>query len=90
MPQCVGAVDSCHVPISFPAKNRTDYYNQKGWYSMSVVDHSYCFIDVNVGWPGSVHDACVFAHSSIYKNKNENNLLPDKRMTSKYSPVFSW
>ena len=59
--QCVGAIDGCH-PISSPAVNRTDYYNRNGWYSMilqGVVDHSYCFMNINVGWPGSVHDACV-------------------------------
>lgn len=63
VPQCVGAVDGCHIPSSSPAMNRTDYYNRKGWYSMilqGVVDHSYRFIDINVGWPGSVHDARVF------------------------------
>ena len=84
VPQCVGAVDGCHIPISSPAMNRTDYYNRKGWYSMilqGVVDHSYRFIDINVGWPGSVHDAHVFAHSSIYKNITDNNFLPDKSIT---------
>ena len=84
VPQCVGAVDGCHIPISSPAMNRTDYYNRKGWYSMilhGIVDHSYRFIDINVGWPGSVHDARVFAHSSIYKNITDNNFLPDKSIT---------
>ena len=49
--QCVGAIDGCHIPIAAPANSCTDYYNRKGWYSMilqGVVDHSYCFIDVNV------------------------------------------
>ena len=46
-----------------------------------VVDHSYWFIDVNIGWPGSVHDACVFSHSSIYKKITEHILLPDRTIT---------
>ena len=64
--------------------SRTDYYNHKGWYSIilqGVVDHSYQFMDINVGWPGSVHDARVFAHSSVYKKITEQTLLPDKNIT---------
>ena len=77
VPQCVGAIDGCHIPISSPAMNRTDYYNRKGWHSMilqGVVDHSYCFMDINVGWPGSIHDARVFAQSALYQNITENHL----------------
>ena len=29
-PQCFGAVDGCHVPISAPGHLHTDYYNRKG------------------------------------------------------------
>ena len=60
VPQCIGAIDGTHVPIAAPEENHTDYYNRKGWYSMilqGLVDHNYCFLDINVGWPGSVHDA---------------------------------
>ena len=61
MVQCAGSIDGCHIPVTPPALHHTDYYNRKGWYSMlvqAVVDHKYLFIDVCVGWPGSVHDAC--------------------------------
>ena len=66
VPQCFGAVDGCHIPICAPSEQHTDYYNQKGWYSMIIqglVDANYRFLDVCIGWPGSVHDARVFAHS---------------------------
>ena len=59
VPQCVGAIDGCHIPIAAPVGNHTDYYNRKGWYSMilqGVVDADYCFSDICIGWPGSVHD----------------------------------
>ena len=52
--------------INAPELNHTDYYNRKGWYSIliqAIVDHQYLFRDICVGWPGSVHDAQVFANS---------------------------
>ena len=84
VPQCVGAIDGCHIPVASPAMSRTDYYNRKGWYSVilqGVVDHSYRFIDINVGWPGSVHDARVLSQSSIFQKITSGELLPDKTIT---------
>ena len=81
VPQCVGAIDGCHIPISAPVDNHTNYYNRKGWYSMiqqGLVDANYWFLDICVGWPGSVHDAHVFAHSDLYAKITDKELLPDK------------
>ncbi|XP_065892383.1 uncharacterized protein [Dysidea avara] len=81
VPQCFGAVDGCHVPISVPCENHTEYYNRKGWYSMLIqglADANYCFLDICVGWPGSVHDARVFSHSNLYSKITRGQLLPDK------------
>ena len=36
-------------------------------------------IDMNVGWPGSVHDARVLVQSALYQNISENH-LPDNPM----------
>ena len=65
MIQCLGSIDGSHIPVMPPALNHTDYYNRKGYYSMilqAVVDHNYMFRDINIGWPGSVHDALVFVN----------------------------
>ena len=69
VPQCAGAIDGTHFPVCAPLLNHTDYYNRKGNYSVNmqaVVDNQYRFLDIYVGWPGSVHDTRVFAHSSLY------------------------
>ena len=77
-PQCAGAIDGTHIPVTPPALNHTDYYNRKGWYSVilqAVVDHRYVFRDINVGWPGSVHDARGLANSSLFKEAENGVIL---------------
>ena len=53
----------------------------------NFVDHLYCFIDSNVGWSGSILDACVFArvfaNSFKYKKIIEENLLPCRTLAIK-------
>ena len=46
-----------------------------------LVDANYRFMDVCVGWPGSVHYARVFAHSSLYKEIEHNKILPNKTIS---------
>ena len=84
MVQCAGAIDGSHVPVTPPALHHTDYYNRKGWYSMviqAVVDHKYLFRDVCVGWPGSVHDACVLVNSAVYQKASRRELMSGNEIT---------
>ena len=77
-PQCVGAVDGCHIPIVSPQDCPADYYNRKGWHSIilqGTVDFRGWFTDIYVGWPGRVHDARVFANSSLYSRGQQNTLF---------------
>ena len=80
-PQCAGTIDGSHIPIIAPSENRNDYYNRKGWYSVilqAVCDHRYRIWDIDVGWPGKVHDARVFANSAIYRAGEAGVLFPDR------------
>ena len=55
--------------------------NRKGWYSIilqAVCDHNYIITDMNVGWPGRVHDGRVFGNSELYYKGETNDLFPQK------------
>ena len=81
-PQCAGAVDGSHIPIKAPSEFHADYYNRKGWYSIilqGLVDSNYKFIDINIGWPGKVHDARVFSNSSVFTKGQNGSLFPADR-----------
>ena len=77
-PQCGGAIDGSHIPIIAPQQFHTDFFNRKGWHSIilqGVVDGKYRFMDITVGWPGSVHDARVFTNSDIYHMGQDDGLF---------------
>ena len=68
--QYAGAVDGTHIAILSPEDYPADYYNRKGWYSIlmqDMVNHLGHFMDIYIGWPGRVHDARVFANSTLYQ-----------------------
>ena len=78
-PQCAGVVDGTHIPIVSPQVYPADYFNRKDWHSIIIqgtVNHLGVFVDVYIGWPGHVHDACVFSNSTLYQKGQEKSLLP--------------
>jgi len=76
--ELIGAIGGTNIPIIAPREVPADYYNRKGFYSIilqAVVNSSYKFWNVNIGWAGRVHDARVFANSTIYALFQSGNLL---------------
>ena len=81
-PQCIGAVGGTHISLQKPTDNPSTFINRKGYYSLNVqacVDYRYCFFDVVIKWPGSVHDARVFSNSAINQKLRDGRIPPCKK-----------
>ncbi|XP_064622556.1 uncharacterized protein LOC135484802 [Lineus longissimus] len=79
-PNSIGAIDGTHIPIMAPPQYHTDFYNRKCYYSyncQAFVDDRYCFRDLCVGMPGSLHDARVLAYSDLFKEFEVHGYLND-------------
>lgn len=79
-PQCVGVIDSCHIPISAPPQYHRDFLNGKGWHSVvlqGVVDDTGKFWDVCTGSSGSSLDAKILRNSDLWTTATERRLFPD-------------
>ncbi|XP_065441192.1 probable phospholipid-transporting ATPase IIB isoform X6 [Chrysemys picta bellii] len=83
-PNCGGAIDGTHIPILGPDHQASQYINRKGYFSMvlqALVDHRGRFTNINVGWLGKVHDACVFRNSGLFRWLQEGIYFPDHKIT---------
>ena len=77
MMQCFGCIDGTHIKIRRPLENSQDYFCYKQYFSLNVqavCNYRGLFLDVDCRWPGSVHDAKMFANSSICQKLKNNEL----------------
>ncbi|XP_050821548.1 uncharacterized protein LOC127057009 [Gopherus flavomarginatus] len=83
-PNCSGAIDRTHISILGPDHQGSQYINRKGYFSMvlqALVDHKRHFININVGWPGTVHDARIFRNSGLCERLQQGIYFPDQKIT---------
>jgi hypothetical protein len=79
----IGSIDGTHFILqNAPTKDKEVYFTRKKRYALQcqgIVDHRGIFINYDVGWPGSVHDAKVYRNSYFYSNRSslikENDFL---------------
>ncbi|XP_012717788.2 putative nuclease HARBI1 [Fundulus heteroclitus] len=68
--RCVGAIDGCHIRIKAPLPGTaSEYLNRKQFHSIllqAICDSTGKFLDVFVGYPGSVHDTTVLKNSPVF------------------------
>ncbi|CAM5092241.1 unnamed protein product, partial [Eretmochelys imbricata] len=83
-PNCGGVIDGTHIPILGPDHQGSKYINRKGYFSMvlqALLDHKGRFTNINVGWPGKVHDACIFRNSGLWEQLQQSTYFPDQKIT---------
>ena len=57
-----------HIKIKRPVDSPTNYVNRNSNFTLNCQGtggYNYCFIDVLIKWPGSVHDARMFGNSAL-------------------------
>ncbi|CAM5127329.1 unnamed protein product [Natator depressus] len=47
----------------------------------ALVDHKGRFTNINVGWPGKVHDALIFKNSGLFQQLQQGTFFPDQKIT---------
>ena len=70
IPQVIGCVDGTHIPIVQPPENSHDYISYRMKFSLkcqAICNENGYFTDVELRWPGSVHDARVCVYISVYR-----------------------
>ena len=91
IPQVIGCINGTHIRIKKPLKNSHDYFCYKQFYSLNchaICDEKRFFVDVEVRWPGSVHDARVFHNCEVNQRFRDKRSLPSTKKSFQDIPQY--
>uniref|UniRef100_T1J7F6 DDE Tnp4 domain-containing protein n=1 Tax=Strigamia maritima TaxID=126957 RepID=T1J7F6_STRMM len=75
LPNCIAYIDGSHIRLSRePSGDGLSYFNRKQFYSLNlaaVATRDHKIIAFQLGYPGKVHDACVYKSMALYKNPHQ-------------------
>ena len=81
VPQAVGAIDGTHIEIIAPSEvNKFDYFDRNKRYSIilqGIVGANLKFLDIEVGYPGAMHDCRVLRNSEIFTRAENREILSE-------------
>ncbi|CAM4522783.1 unnamed protein product, partial [Lepidochelys kempii] len=82
-PNCGGATDRTHIPILGLDHLGNQYINRKVLFNgaASTGGSQEIFTDINVKWPGKVHDARIFSNSGLWERLQQGTYFPDQKIT---------
>ena len=84
LPNVVGAIDGTHVKIKTPVENGPDYFSRYQDHDIvvqGIVDGTMTFLDVEAGYPGSMHDARVLRNNNIFTPAENREILTGPTVT---------
>ena len=90
--QGISAVDGTLIKIKMLVDNPTDYVDRKGNFTLNcqgTVGYNYCFIDVLIKWPGSVHDSRIFGNSALNGMLRDGTIPKCERIIVEGEPAIA-
>ncbi|XP_048345022.1 uncharacterized protein LOC125428625 isoform X2 [Sphaerodactylus townsendi] len=79
-PQCIGAIDGCHIQIQNRSDVPGEHLNRKKFHSvvlMAVCDHKGHFFEVDIGHPEKSHDVHIFHGCHFTHAMDRGAFFPD-------------
>ena len=81
-----------------PSIQGEEYWTRKSQYAISalvIVDDMWCIRHAQIGWPGSVHNNCIWKNSIVCLQANDyfgpsEYLLGDSAFTNSQNMVLSY